>query len=246
MWDYFPDAVSTYADDIDSVIRVITYVVGTWLVATYLVFLFFLFSSRKKKGRRAKYIPGTGKQMYWVLVPIFFVMICDFSIDIYNHSTWANVKMRIPETELTVRIVGRQWMWEFIYPGADGEFGTDDDRKAINQLHVKVGAKTKFELTSVDVLHSFSVPVFRLKQDAVPGRVISGWFEATKIGNYDLQCTEICGTGHMAMAARVLVESGEAFEQFLASGTAQQAEEPKELVAESGGSNLQDSRGRSR
>jgi len=64
-----------------------------------------------------------------------------------------------------------------------------------------------FELSSRDVLHSFSVPVFRLKQDAVPGRVITGWFEPTKTGTYDIQCAEICGIGHALMPARIVIES---------------------------------------
>jgi cytochrome c oxidase subunit 2 len=70
-----------------------------------------------------------------------------------------------------------------------------------------VGKTYHFQLESRDVLHDFSVPVFRLKQDAIPGRVITGWFKATKTGDYDIQCAEICGIGHGLMAGRIHVES---------------------------------------
>jgi cytochrome c oxidase subunit 2 len=87
----------------------------------------------------------------------------------------------------------------------------------VDELHIQVGQKYIYELESRDVLHSFSVPVFRLKQDAVPGRVISGWFEATKTGTHDIQCAEICGIGHGLMGARIVIESPEQHAAWIAS-----------------------------
>jgi cytochrome c oxidase subunit 2 len=112
--------------------------------------------------------------------------------------------------------VGQQWAWSFVHPGADHELGTDDDIKTVDELHVEVGKVYHFKLEARDVLHSFSVPVFRLKQDAVPGRIITGWFEATGTGTYDIQCAEICGIGHGVMGARIVIESSEKYAAWVA------------------------------
>ncbi len=215
MWEYLPVSASSYADDIDNIIKIITYVVGVWLIAAVAVFFYFLLAYRRRKGRRSQYIPGTGKQAAWVLVPVLLVMLCDFGIDIINAPVWHKIKESVPETEQEFKAVGRQWMWNFIYPGPDGLLNTEDDVKTVNQLHLKLNAKTKYFLTATDVLHSLSVPVFRLKQDAIPGRMIIGWVEATKTGTYDVQCAEICGIGHASMAAKVTVHSAEEFDQVM-------------------------------
>jgi cytochrome c oxidase subunit 2 len=75
------------------------------------------------------------------------------------------------------------------------------------ELHVKVNTTYHFELRSRDVVHSFSIPAFRLKQDALPGRAITGWFRANRVGTYDIQCTQMCGVGHAMMAGRIIVET---------------------------------------
>jgi cytochrome c oxidase subunit 2 len=106
-----------------------------------------------------------------------------------------------------VRVVGQQWAWTFVHPGADGKLDTQDDIVTTDDLHVEVGKTIQFLLESKDVLHSFSVPVFRLKQDVIPGRTISGWFKAIKTGSYDIQCAEICGIGHGVMSGRIHIET---------------------------------------
>lgn len=224
MWSMFPPAASSYAGEVDFIIRLITYTVGVWLLAAYLIFFGFLIAFRRKPGQRTRYVPGSGRQMAWVLVPVFFVVVCDFAIDVANTPIWRSIKEQMPETETTVRITSRQWIWEFVYPGLDGKFDTPDDVRSSGMLHVKVHSKTRFELTSADVLHSLSIPAFRLKQDAIPGRVITGWFEATQTGQYDVQCSQICGTGHAFMGGRVVVHTAEAFKAFLTAqaGSARQ------------------------
>ena len=79
-------------------------------------------------------------------------------------------------------MVAQQWAWSFVHPGPDGQLDTADDIKTVDELHVKVDTLYHFKLESRDVLHSFSVPVFRLKQDVIPGRVITGWFQPTQTG----------------------------------------------------------------
>ena len=100
--------------------------------------------------------------------------------------------------------------------GSDGELDTTDDVVTVNDLHLKIGETYHYELQSRDVLHNFAVPAFRLRQDAVPGRTISGWFKPTKTGTFDLQCAEMCGYGHGIMGAAVTVHSEESFNTTMA------------------------------
>src|SRR5690606_13859934 len=115
----------------------------------------------------------------------------------------------------TVRIIAQQWAWTFVHAGPDRQLDTADDVTTVNELHVRAGAVYHYELTSRDVVHSFSVPAFRLKQDAVPGRVITGWFEPTTPGQFDIQCAEICGIGHALMPARLVIETETAHAAWL-------------------------------
>jgi cytochrome c oxidase subunit 2 len=133
---------------------------------------------------------------------------------------WASIKQDLPTADETIRVVAQQWAWRFVHPGLDQELGTADDIQTVDELHLKVNTLYHFRLESVDSLHSFSIPVFRLKQDAVPGRVYTGWFKPIKTGTFDIQCAEICGIGHGLMGARLIVESAEAHQQWLAQRTA--------------------------
>jgi cytochrome c oxidase subunit 2 len=126
------------------------------------------------------------------------------------------VKQDLPPAESTVRVIGQQWAWTFQHPGADNTLDTGDDIFMVDELHVEVEKTYHFRLESRDVLHSFSVPVFRLKQDAVPGRSITGWFRPTVTGEHDVQCAEICGIGHGIMGARIHIEDANTHAQWIA------------------------------
>jgi cytochrome c oxidase subunit 2 len=210
MIERYVAALSTYANDIDNLILFIGALVGFWLILCEVVFFYFIVRFRAKDGRRAEYITGEEKShKRWISYPHLLVLVCDVFIVIFAVKVWYEVKQQLPEPYETVRIVGQQWAWSFVHPGADHELRTADDIKTVDELHVEVGKVYHFKLEARDVLHSFSVPVFRLKQDAVPGRVITGWFEATETGTHDIQCAEICGIGHGVMAARIIIESPE-------------------------------------
>jgi len=206
----YVETLSTYASDIDNLILSIGVLVGFWLILCEVIFFYFIFRFRAKDGQRAKYITGEeATQKRWISYPHLLVLVCDVFIVVFAVKVWYDVKQQLPEPYETVRIVSQQWAWSFVHPGADHELGTADDIKTVDELHIEVGKVYHFKLEARDVLHSFSVPVFRLKQDAVPGRVITGWFEATGTGTYDIQCAEICGIGHGVMAARIVIESAE-------------------------------------
>ncbi len=89
-----------------------------------------------------------------------------------------------------------------------------------NQLHIPVNRPVELQLIAEDVIHSFFVPAFRVKQDAVPGMDINVWFEATEVGEYEIACAELCGLGHYRMRARVIVHSAEDYQQWLSDRTA--------------------------
>ena len=215
---FFPEAASSYAHDIDNLIWLILISVGFWGGLTAATFFYFLWKYRAKEGVKALYVTGKDpKHKRWVTIPHWLIIVCDVFIIVGAIYVWHKVKQDLPEPEQTVRIIGAQWTWKFVHPGPDGVLDTDDDIRTTDELHVMVDTVTHFQLESEDVLHSFSVPVFRLKQDAIPGRRITGWFEPTRTGDYDFQCAEMCGIGHGLMAARVYVETPEEHGAWMAS-----------------------------
>jgi cytochrome c oxidase subunit 2 len=210
MIERYLEPLSTYASDIDSLIMLITILVGFWFILCEAVFFYFIFRFREKPGVKSEYITGEEKIHHrWISWPHMLVLVCDVFIVVGAIRVWYDVKQYMPETQETVRVIGQQWAWSFVHAGPDGELDTADDIKTVDEMHIEVGKTYKYQLEARDVLHSFSVPVFRLKQDAIPGRVITGWFEATGTGEYDIQCAEICGIGHGVMAARIHIESPE-------------------------------------
>ncbi len=213
---------STYAADIDLLFDVITYLVGFWFILVFGFFLYCLFRFRRKAGVKAQYITGeTHKQKMAIEVPHYLILGCDVVILIMTFFVWHKVKIDMPTPDEEVRIVAQQWAWSFYHAGQDGILGTEDDIATVNELHIKAGTQYKFHLEATDVMHSFSVPIFRLKQDAIPGRIIYGHFNAldTVIGEWDIQCAEMCGYMHGGMGARLFVETPEQHAEWIAANT---------------------------
>lgn len=207
---------SSYAPDIDKLFSLVTWLVGFWFVVAQLLLFYFICRFRRQPGVKARYITGDSRaQFAWVLVPLILVIACDGWIDVATAKVWHTIKEDLPPADDTVRITAQQWAWTFRHPGLDGKLDTADDIITVDQLHVQLDKVCHFELESRDVLHSFSVPVFRLKQDAIPGRTIKGWFKPIKEGQFDIQCTEICGMGHAMMAARIHIETPAAHAEWL-------------------------------
>ncbi len=210
-------SASTFAGDIDFVWELIFWIVAFWFVATQAVFFWLIFRFRKREGVRAQYVAGeTPGEKKWVTYPHLAVLLFDVVIIVFAVRVWYDVKQNLPEPDQTVRVVGQQWAWTFHHPGPDGELGSADDIVKVNELHVQKDTLYHYKLESKDVLHNFSVPVFRLKQDAIPGRVITGWFQPTRTGEWDVQCAEICGVGHGLMGARIHIETAEQHTAWMA------------------------------
>jgi cytochrome c oxidase subunit 2 len=220
-------ALSSYAKDIDFVFDVIFWIViAFWFLLVEAVFLWLILRFKKRDGVPAQYITGELKsEKNWVHYPHLAVLACDVVILFLAIRVWYDVKQYVPPSDETVRIIGQQWAWSFVHAGADGRLDTPDDIKTVDDLHLQVGKTYTYKLESRDVLHSFSIPVFRLKQDAIPGRVVTGWFKAIATGEHDIQCAEICGIGHALMPGRVLIETPEAHAAWIASKGASSAGE---------------------
>ncbi len=209
----FPQNVSSYGGDVDSLTTEITWITGVVFVIAQVLLVYMLFRYRKGANARARHFTGEGwQQTKYVLTPVFVVVLLDFYIDVRNSKVWELIKGSVPKADVEVRITGQQFAWVFTQPGADGKIGTEDDFPSVGELHVPLGATVVFDLEAKDVLHSFWVPSLRLKQDAIPGRTIKGWFRATQLGTYDIGCAEICGTGHSTMRAVLHVHTKEDYE----------------------------------
>lgn len=217
---FVPGSVGSFAPDIDALIVLVTLLIGFWFLIAEGVFFWFIFRFRARPGVPGTYLSGKDKNhKRWVTIPHYLVLVCDIVIIVAAIQVWVKIKQTLPPADATVRVIGQQWAWTFVQPGADGRLGTPDDITTTDELHVEVDKTYHFELESRDVLHSFSVPVFRLKQDAVPGRTITGWFQARRTGQFDIQCAEMCGIGHGVMAGRIHIESPQQHASWIQANT---------------------------
>ena len=216
MLGWLPENISTYGADIDAIFALIYYIVGCWFLLTWGVLLYFIVRYQHRPGARSAYVPGnTLSQVAWLLVPAFVVLMLDLGIDFSGAKVWSKVKGVMPEGEVLVRVTASQFNWEILYPGPDGQFGTTDDVRLENELHVPVSKVVRLTLASKDVIHSFFLPHVRIKQDAIPGREIPVWFEATKPGRYEIPCAELCGFGHSVMKGYLAVHAAEDYQQWV-------------------------------
>jgi cytochrome c oxidase subunit 2 len=214
---YIPQA-SSFAGDIDHLILLVGVIVGVWFVAAELILFGLIFKFRARPGVRGQYVTGETKAEHrWVSWPHYAVLAFDVVILVAALHVWTEIKVDTPAGEEEVRVISQQWSWSFVHAGPDGKLDTEDDIRTVDDLYLQRDKVYRFELHSRDVLHSFSIPAFRLKQDAVPGRAITGWFKPTVTGDFDLQCAEICGYGHGLMPGRVHVRTAEQMTAWMAT-----------------------------
>ena len=218
MISWLVPAASSFATDIDNLVLLIGIIVGVWFIAAELIFFGLIVKFRAREGVRGQYVAGEQKsEKRWVSIPHYAVLAFDIVIVVAALRVWNHVKVEQPATDEQVRIISQQWSWTFVHAGPDGRLDTGDDIRTVDDLNLQRDRIYRFELHSRDVLHSFSVPAFRLKQDAVPGRAILGWFRPTVTGDFDIQCAEICGVGHGLMPGRVHVRTREDHAAWMAT-----------------------------
>jgi cytochrome c oxidase subunit 2 len=215
-WSWLlPDGASTFAGRIDFLYYVILVITGIAFVVVELGLVWFLIKYRARPGRKAEYIHGSTKaEITWTAVTAVTVVV----LGLMSGPVWNLVKGRdsVPADAMPLAARAAQFEWHFTYPGADGQLETADDFTVRNQLHVVVNRPAVMMLTAEDVIHSFFVPAWRIKQDAVPGLGIRVWFQPTEVGTYELACAELCGLGHYRMRAQVTVHTQESYDQWLA------------------------------
>jgi cytochrome c oxidase subunit 2 len=175
------------------------------VLVTVLIVVFTIKFKRRGESEVGADIHGSiALELTWTLIPLVLAMIMfAWGADLFFRLS------RPPRDAMEITVVGKQWMWKIQHP---------DGTREINELHVPVGRPVRITLGSEDVLHNFSLPAFRVKMDAVPGRLTTLWFEATKVGTYHLFCAEYCGTNHSAMIGQVTVMLPEDYEAWLGGG----------------------------
>lgn len=232
-----PVDISTHGAEIDRLIHVL-HIFMFLLFAGWLIFLVIaLVRYRKRPGHKASYKAHHFKTPTYVEVGVALfelVLLFAFSIPLFYRIK----NIPFPKEEaLQVRVVAEQFAWNIHYPGADGIFGrTDpalmkpsnpigldredpnaaDDITTINQLHVPVNKPVSVQLASKDVIHSFAIPVLRVKQDVIPGTPSRVWFQAKQTGNFEIACAQLCGLGHYRMRGFVMIKTEEEFSNWLA------------------------------
>lgn len=208
---WLPESVSTYGGDIDSIFYLIYYITVVSMVLVLGAMAWFLFKYRARPGHKAVYTHGnTTLEVIWTIVPALVFV----ALGLLSQRSWAMVKTQLPDTDIRVKVVGKQFNWEMHYPGLDGVLGNSDDVVIENLLNVPVGRPVRVVLASVDVIHSFFLPHVRLKQDALPGRDIEVWFEVTRTGTFEIPCAELCGFGHGNMLGTLQALEPGAFSEW--------------------------------
>ncbi len=193
------------AGNVDALYIFLLVVSGLMSLLIFTLVLVFAAKYRRRPGREAEPIEGSNPlEFTWSIIPLaVFQVIFVWGAVIYFQERTP------PQGAMEVYTVAKQWMWKFEHP---------EGQREINALHVPVGRDVKMIMTSQDVIHSFYVPAFRIKQDVLPGRYTVAWFHATKPGTYHLFCAEYCGTQHSGMIGEVVVMGPVQYEQWLSGG----------------------------
>jgi cytochrome c oxidase subunit 2 len=226
-------SVSTYGPEIDRLYYIILVITGLVFVLTEVLLVYFLFKYRAREGQTAAYIHGsTQAEVIWTAIPFLIVV----GLALLSMGVWDRIKdpSTFPTDGYEIRVTARQFEWEARYPGADGQLDTADDFTLLNRLNIPVDRPVVLHLESEDVIHSFFVHDFRIKQDALPGMTIPIWFEVTATGEYTLGCAELCGFGHYSMDGTVLAQTLPEFQTWEAEQVASMQGEGATSVASAG------------
>jgi cytochrome c oxidase subunit 2 len=200
----FPPEASKIAPEMDALYFFMVLVSLVGLTIVILLVLSFSLLYHKRRNPQATQIEGsTLLEATWTIIPLglFLIMF-----------VWgALIYFRVytpPANAMNIYVVGKQWMWKAEHPGGQHE---------INSLHIPVGRAIQLTIISQDVFHSFSIPAFRVKREAIPGRYSTVWFEPTQVGTYHLFCTQYCGTNHSQMIGDIVVMEPDDYKAWLST-----------------------------
>jgi len=203
----FPPSASSNALEMD---LLYLFIVGvnvffTVLVAALVVYFAIKYRRRHEHEVGADIHGSLVLELTWTFIPFVLAMaMFVWGADLYFRLA------RPPANAMEIQVVGKQWMWKVQHPTGVRE---------INEMHVPIGRPVRVTLASEDVIHDYSIPAFRVKMDAVPGKYTTLWFEATKVGTYHLFCAEYCGTKHSGMIGQVIAMEPQAYEAWLSTQT---------------------------
>ncbi|MGL4555181.1 MAG: cytochrome c oxidase subunit II, partial [Gemmataceae bacterium] len=237
---WLPDAVSTFGPDVDWLFYLILWFTGFFFVLTEVVLVYAMWRFAYRPGEKATYTHGNHLlEMVWTAIPAAILL----GIAVVQITVWQDIKYQaqMPAPDVTVSVMARQWEWRMRYPVATDRFtwkkeadkdavrermlaargwaenAEIDDVHVANEIHTWAGANTKIYLRTQDVLHSFTMPNMRVKQDTLPGKTIPMWFKATRSNTafdpatrklrepadradtWEIACQELCGGRHYAM-----------------------------------------------
>jgi len=239
---WFPKLASEHGGRIDSLFNAVLVVTGIAFVLVQGILGFFVARYGSNGNEHAAYWHDNPKVEAILLIATAVILTV---LVFMGQRVWASIYFSdLPTNATIVEITGEQFQWNFHYAGPDGQFGRSDtklitstnyigldrsdpvakdDVVSVGVMHVPVGKPVRVRLRSKDVIHSFFLPNFRMKQDAVPGMGIEVWFTPTVAGQYEIACAELCGLGHYRMKAALTVDESEAqFNEWLQKTLAEQ------------------------
>ncbi|SPE50303.1 Cytochrome c oxidase subunit 2 [Verrucomicrobia bacterium] len=201
-----PEQASDIAEQTDNLYWGLLCLSAAVCLVVFIPMIYFLIKYRdgKPADRTPRHLPEYKIEITWTVIPMLIFM-CFYEWGARHYF----IIERPPPDAMEIDVVGKQWMWKIQHPEGNRE---------INELHVPVGRMVKLNMTSQDVIHSFYLPEFRIKQDVVPGRYTTEWFEARRPSSYHLFCSEFCGTSHSHMIGRVIVMTPTDYENWLTKG----------------------------
>ena len=203
---WLPPQASTTAHEIDALFNFILWASVIILagVTFYMVYYAWKYRRRSHADRPVDVHPSKWLELSWVVIPSLLVLVVFF----WGFKAFVSAGIA-PDNAYEIRVVGKKWLWEFEYPN-----GTT----SVGDLYVPVGEPVELVMTSTDVIHSFFIPAFRVKHDAVPNRYSTIWFEVKEQGEYQVLCTEYCGTSHSEMYAKVIAVDRGTFNEWVRTG----------------------------
>jgi cytochrome c oxidase subunit 2 len=216
MFDVLPPAASRYAAEVDHLYFGLLIISGLVLLAVFVLLIGF--AAYYRRGSTVERSHRTRKSWHWEISWTFATLLAFVGLFFWGADLYARL-LEPPANTLDLYVVGKQWMWKAQHP---------DGQREIDEVHVPVGRPVRLIMISQDVIHSFFVPALRVKQDVLPGRYVSLWFEAVQTGEFPLYCAEFCGTEHAHMGGRIVVLEPAAFERWLSE------QAPSESLAASG------------
>jgi cytochrome c oxidase subunit II len=205
-FQFFPEQGSKTAAHVDILFLCLIGITGSVTFAIAVIAFFFLAKYRRNAqvDRTPTRNSSLAVEVSWSVAPLaIFIVLFGWGAKIYLHES------AVPANAIEIHVVGKQWMWKLEHL---------QGKREINELHVPVGRTVKLVMTSQDVIHSFFMPGFRIKEDVLPGRYTTQWFTPTRTGTYPLFCAQYCGTNHALMIGQVIVLDQAAFAEWLRNG----------------------------